>query len=532
MRLWKLWFVSVIFLSACSPEDTSTVIDTSTPTVLRYGLVFDPATLDPHLTESVEAGIVLRHVYDTLIYRDPDTLNFVPGLASDWAVSEDGLAVTIRLRQDVYFHNGERFDANAVAFNLDRIVAVGESGGLARRLLGPYRGYQIIDAFTIILQLSEPYVGLLDALSQPYLGMAAPNTIQEFSAQRYQFHQVGTGPYRLTDFIPGSFVQLSINESYAWGPAFYDFDAVESVQEIRFQYYIEASERSEALLQGDIDVVSQLLPTEARSLAVNPQITINPRIIPGQPLQLVMNETVFPTDNTLIRQALILATNRTEVANLNLQGFTDVAWGPLSRVTVFHTSQFENTYAYDLLGARGQIETAGFSDSDNDGIFDVDGVPLEISVVVLRDDVMPEMVERLSDQWLAAGVRTNIQLVPTMSSLLSTIESGQYNLVGIREDGIEPNFLVGQLLSNSDQNWSGVNDPELDEVVLRVIGEQNIQARANLYVDIQREMLERALILPIVDNVNIVGAGPSITRLSFHANGIHPILPNVRIGSS
>src|SRR5262245_22315353 len=122
-----------------------------------FGLTLQPSGFDPHINASSELGIPLRSVYDTLIYRDPDSLEFVPGLATSWTISPEGLTYTFALRQGVTFHDGTPFNAQAVAANLDRIKSPMTASQKALFLLGPYTGYEIVDDYTIRLNLSEPY---------------------------------------------------------------------------------------------------------------------------------------------------------------------------------------------------------------------------------------------------------------------------------------------------------------------------------------------------------------------------------------
>ncbi|MCC6799540.1 MAG: hypothetical protein IT325_05465, partial [Anaerolineae bacterium] len=71
-----------------------------------YGLTLNPSGFDPHIHQSSELGIPFYSVYDTLVYRHPQTLEFVPGLAERWEMSADGLAWTFTLKQNVRFHDG------------------------------------------------------------------------------------------------------------------------------------------------------------------------------------------------------------------------------------------------------------------------------------------------------------------------------------------------------------------------------------------------------------------------------------------
>src|SRR5689334_13055968 len=126
-----------------------------------YGLAVMPDGFDPHINSSYEMGVVLRSVYDTLVYRDPQTKDFVPGLAEKWTVSDDGLTYTFTLRKGVRFHDDTPFNAQAVAANLDRITNPATRSQRAITLLGPYDHYTVVDPQTIQIVLKSPYAPLL-----------------------------------------------------------------------------------------------------------------------------------------------------------------------------------------------------------------------------------------------------------------------------------------------------------------------------------------------------------------------------------
>ncbi|MBZ0304894.1 MAG: hypothetical protein K8I82_02380 [Anaerolineae bacterium] len=285
----------LMVLGACVPTQSQNTTQQVGNRAI-YGLTLIPSGFDPHIHRSSELGIPLRQVYDTLVYRDPVTKDFVPGLATEWTISQDGLVYTFILRQGVKFHDGTKFNAQAVAANLDRITSPDTGSQYAIFLLGPYAGYEIVDDYTIRLNLSEPYSPLLDSLSQVYLGIASPAALVEYSLNRYQFHQVGTGPFEFVEFVPGDRLVLRRNPDYAWGPSFYTPPA-NGVDEIEFRFFTDPVTRALALESGDVQVMGEMLPGDARVLATNSAIQLIPTPIPGQPMQFIMNTKQFPTDN-------------------------------------------------------------------------------------------------------------------------------------------------------------------------------------------------------------------------------------------
>ncbi|MEM6530391.1 MAG: ABC transporter substrate-binding protein, partial [Chloroflexota bacterium] len=379
-----------VMLAACSPgtgiDETPEPFLTGSNEVV-YALASQPASFDHHVTESPQVGIVLRQVYDTLIYRESRTGAFVPGLATDWSVSEDGLVYAFRLREDVRFHDGTRFDAISVGVNLERII---ELDGYAASLLGPYAGYEIVDNRTIRVLLSQPYAPLLDVLSQYYFGIASPLALSEVSTPRYQFHHVGTGPYRYVDFIPGRFVRLELSDDYTGGARIYDVETRNPPQRIEFTFQDDPQLRAEALATGDADIAGQLPPADARSLAVNAGVQIVPVPIAGQTILFLMNTQVFPTDDPLVRQALLSGTNRAEIQDVVFEGFAQPAWGPLSGGTLFYSRELTGAFDYEIQQSRELLETAGYEDTNQDGVLELDGVDLSVTILVQPGDRLEE----------------------------------------------------------------------------------------------------------------------------------------------
>lgn len=495
-----------------------------------YGLTLQPSTFDPHIGASSELGIPLRSVYDTLIYRDPQTLEFVPGLATSWSISPDNLTYTFVLRQGVTFHDGTPFNAQAVAANLDRITNPMTASQKAINLLGTYSSYEIVDDYTIRLQLSEPYSPLLDSLSQVYLGIASPTALAQYSNERYQFYQVGTGPFRFVDYVPSDHLTLQRNFDYAWGPAFYEPSTPDSVDEVEFRFYDQdASARALALEGNEVQVIGELLPVDARALSASSEIQFNPTTIPGQPLQFFMKTNRFPTDNLVVRQALIYGTNREAIIDAVYQRFSPVAWGPLSSVTQFYSTDVIASYSYDPQQARTLLANAGYTDTNSDGYVDFGGVNLSITVITPTWGMIPEVVQLMQDQWRDIGIRLEVDQVPNRGLLFEHVAAGEFNLVAWYEFGVDPSFLNRYFTSNGDSNWTGYSDPNLDTILVSAVQQTDVNARRSLYNQAQRTIIEQALILPIRDYVNLNGSRSDLTGLAYDAYGWFPLLNNLKV---
>ncbi|MGD8603300.1 MAG: ABC transporter substrate-binding protein, partial [Anaerolineales bacterium] len=320
-----LLIFALSLLPACQQQPAAII-------TLYYGLTLAPSGIDPHLNASNELGIPLRSVYDTLVYLDSDSGEFVPGLAQSWSISDDSLTYTFELRQDVVFHDGQPFNSQAVVANFDYIQNPDNLSQKALGMLGPIEAVNAIDEYTVEIVMSEPYAPLLDSLSQVYLGMASPAALEEWGPGEYQFHQVGTGPYRFIDYVPNDHLTLERNPDYAWGPDFYH-NQVAEIDQIIFRFYEDPATRALALENGEVDIIGEVPQLDAERLAASGEFQLYPVTIPGQPLQYFLNTTNAPTDDVVVRRALIHAIDRQSIVETVFGSYSPIALGPLSMNT-------------------------------------------------------------------------------------------------------------------------------------------------------------------------------------------------------
>jgi len=516
--------VVAVFVLAQSPDD-----DEDLGTRLVYGLTLNPSGFDPQIHVSNELGIPFFSVYDTLVYRHPQTMEFVPGLAERWEMSPDGLNWTFTLRHNVTFHDGEPFNAAAVAANLDRIANPETRSGKALYLLGPFVGYTVVDDYTITLHLSEPYAPLLDGLSQVYLGIASPKALREWTNNTYQWHQVGTGPYELKEIVPGDHIILRRNEDYAWGPAFYAPISDESLDTVEFHFYEDPTTRSLALESGAVQMIGELLPTDAELLLGNTALKIYRVPIAGMPQQFFINTTRAPTDELAVRQALIYATNRTAIVDAVFQGQSPVAHGPLSAATPLYDAALETTYPFDPTYARDLLAGVGFTDSDGDGLLDRDGAPLKLTLVFAPWNQMSDTVQLVQSQWRDIGIDLDLIQAPDFPALKSRADQGEYNLISFYDFGVDASLLNPYYLSGSPSNWARYADAELDGWLHEAVRQVAPEARAPLYALAQERIMEQAVVLPIRDYVNLEGATARLDGVIFSAQGWWPLLRNFQL---
>ncbi len=522
----KLIFTALLLCNACVTAD-NTGDDRGEINTLFYGLTLEASGFDPHIHSSAELGIVLRQVYDTLVYRHPETRELVAGLAESWRVSTDGRSYEFTLKQGVTFHDETPFNAMAVAANLERILSTdAPASQKAQFLLGPYDSHEVVSEFVIRIQLSEPYTPFLDSLSQVYLAMASPKALSQYSRNRYQFHQVGTGPFRFIEYLPGSHIRLARWAGYRWGPEFYDELGAGNLEEIVFRFYEDPPTRHLALQSGEAQIMGELPPLDAAALNRD-EVNLLPTSIPGQPLQFLINSDRAPTDEDILRQALLYATDRATIAQLVYQGFPAVASGPLGPNSLFYDPAAGAQYEFDPRKAVAMLAEAGYRDQDNDGYLERDGVDLTIDLILPNWNFLPDVAQLLKEQWRSLGIRLLLHPVPGYAALLARIEANDYHLAPFNSFGPDPALLNDYFHSEGNRNWSRYANPRVDELLASASQSADPEERSELYSLIQNGIMNEALILPIVEFVNLNAASRHVVGLQFDPYGWFPLLHSV-----
>ncbi len=518
----------VLMLSACGSAETVLPCEDDR-TCLSYALSADIPVLDPHIAEFPEAGMIFRQIYDTLVYRDNHTHDFVPGLAHAWDISPDGLQYTFNLRQDIVFHDGTALDAEAVARNIDRIFDPAINSIRARSLLGPFSHYAIVDAYTIQLRLAIPFAPFLDGLAQPFLGIISPRALREYDSLRYQFHQVGTGPFRLEKYLPGERVELRRNLAFTTNPAIYRPLEGGEINRVEFHVLDGGAAESDQLLSGSIDVVDDLTPTEAVDFVANSRMQLLPIPISGHSVQFMFNTERDHINRQDVRRALLYATNRHEISNEVFFNYSPVAWAPLSVSTGYAHTGYVGEFGYDLGLAQELLALAGYSDDDGDGFLERDGQPLTLSLLIPPWGEWPAIAVYLREQWRRIGVRATVEPAPGGARLINRIRSGEHDLIAIDNYGVDPAILGNVFFSNTIYGESRSENQRLSDLLIAAAQEQDPRARRTQYYEIQVLLMTESLVLPIRDNVRLRLTRSNVTGLSYDRYGFYPLLHNVRL---
>ena len=218
---------------------------------LRIGLAEDPDALDPTLSRSFVGRVVFASLCDKLIDVD-EKLGLVPQLALSWEWSADSKALTMKLRPGVVFHDGEKFDAAAVKFNIERHKTL--PGSQRRGELSLVSGVDVVDPLTVRIHLSAPFAPLLATLSDRAGMMVSPKAAQA-AGEKFGLKPVCSGPFKFVERVPQDRIVLEKFDGH-WNKAAVDFSRVS------YTPIPDATVRLANLKSGQLDFIERVASSD------------------------------------------------------------------------------------------------------------------------------------------------------------------------------------------------------------------------------------------------------------------------------
>src|SRR5262245_1918130 len=362
---------------------------------LTYALGFDlDDTMDPQVTNFDSTIRVTLNICEPLVW-EPEPGKFVPGLADSWEISPDAKTYTFKLKQGVKFHDGTPFNAEAVKFTLDRVVAEETKAGQSHDQLGPYGQPEVVEDHTVKVVMKQGYAPLLTNLNG-YLGIVSPTAVQKMGLAGFAQAPVGTGPFIFKEWVKKDHITLTKNPDYNWGSSFFKHTGPAYLDEVIFKIIPEASVRTGALKSGEVQYTDELDPLEYDALKKDSNFVVIEKGQPGSGYTLLLNTTSkAPISDTQVRLALEYAIDREGLNKSVFQGLDVVAASPLMKVTFGYDASTEQLYSFDPEKAKQILDAAGWK-VGADGIREKDGQKLAIDFPIIsrpNDKAMAESIQ-------------------------------------------------------------------------------------------------------------------------------------------
>ena len=487
-----------------------------------FGASSDPVSLDPAFASDGETFRVARQMFEGLVGTEPGTADPAPLLATEWETSDDGLSYTFTLRDDVTFHDGEPFNAEAVCTNFDRWynwTGLQQSENISYYYGSLFRGFKdkpaeavyescaADDEYTATIALKQPFAGFVQAMSLPAFSMQSPAAMEQYDADnisgteddvRYSeyatAHPTGTGPFQFEAWERGQQVTLVPYEEY-WGDA-------AKVDQVVIRTIADGNARRQALQNGEIDGYDLVAPGDLEGLESD-GFQIEQRD-PFNILYLGMNQAVPALQDIRVRQAIAHAIDKDAVISQSLPEGSEPATQFIPDAVAGHADDVTE-YEYDPEKAKALLAEAGQSDLTLDFNYPT-GVsrpymptPEETFVAIRSQlEAVGITVNPVADQW-SPNYLDKIQGTP---------EHG-IHLLGWTGDYNDTDNFVGVFFGTKSAEW-GFDNPELVAALTEARGIPTREEQVPAYEDINRQVMEFLPGVPLAHPVPSLAFAPEV----------------------
>jgi len=314
---------------------------------LRVGVRNDMNSYDPMAFSAVNFFLI-KNLYDSLIEYTAEG-EAIPNLASAWEVSDDNTSVTLTLRDDVTFADGDTMDAAAVAATLAK-ASDPEAGKNIYATTGIIEDWEVVDDFTITINFKAPVPTkqITDLLQ--FMPIIDPDGIETAATK-----PAGTGPFLLEDRVVGQSLTLTANPNY-WRENEPVLDGIE------FTVFSDDAAASAALESGGIDLIYS---GESRSAVRLRDQGFQVLQGPGKLVQVFrINSTRAPFSNDSFRQAFNYLMNRPAILRIGYADLGEVTALPWAPASPAFDASFTEAYAYDIEKAKELLAASGLSNDE------------------------------------------------------------------------------------------------------------------------------------------------------------------------
>jgi peptide/nickel transport system substrate-binding protein len=446
-------------------------------------------------------------------------------LALSWEVDAAGRTWTFHLRPGQYWEDGEPITATDVAFTVGVLsdpAYTGPGGESWRDVTA-----SVVDPLTVQLQLTTPLGGFLQAATQPIAPLHLLGGIPAEAIADDPFGQkpVGSGPFRLVFLLTGrallaaatpveplpedpggpNFTTPRPTDSLASaGPTAKPDVAVPYLSQFEIRYYDDVASLQEAWNRGELDAAAGLPPGAARELAATP----GARLVtyPGTTVLAIglnlrgRGEFIDPA----VRLALLQAIDRTALVSRVLDGLGMRADSLIPPSSLMFDSTVSKPIGFDAAAARKALETAGWKVSGNSWIPKGATEPLVIELLSpeeLANPVAYATADAIVDAWRSIGLAVRHVPLPAAELIGDRLTRGDFQAAILPfAIGLDPDLyplLAASQTRTGGSNVVGLQDPDLDKLLIAARTPVDATARVAAYKTLQERLEARTYMLPL-----------------------------------
>lgn len=450
--------VSLVF-TGCSKAEVVQEED-----ILKIAYTTDPQGLDPHRTAAVSTFNVTGNIYDTLLGISPDW-EVENRLAESYQVSSDGMEISFKLRKGVLFHNGREMVAQDVKNSFERLM--GEGSPKAKDYVN-IKEINVINDYEINFVTENLDVELDKSFIYPWTAIVP---IEE--EENLKSKPIGTGAYKLAEWIPQQEISLVRNDDYYLEPA--------KIGEIKFNLIADETSQMAALQTGDIHLseiqgnqVGVLENAEGLKIYSEPMNAV-------QLLALNLDNEVFK--DVRVRKAIAMAVNKDDINASVVYGYGNNVGAhlPINYPDYYDTT---DVIPYDVQGAKKLLAEAGYEDG------------LNLKMTLPKNyQIHMDAGQVIADQLNQIGINVEVNVVE-WGQWLSDVYSGKnYEMTVVGLSGRLDSYYFLKRYNSESGDFISYITGEVDDLLEDSKSELDPEKRKEIFKEIQLILAEN---VPVV----------------------------------
>lgn len=454
-----------------------------------------PSSLDPPRDWAIASTWVHMNMFDCLVWRDRDTMEFVPYLATSWENIDDR-TWRMQLREGVTFHNGEPFDADAVVWTYERIYTASRDQFITFNQWTFIEAINVLGPYEVEFVTRDPDPAFLSRISGTGCGVQAPVAGREM-AESGQYTPIGTGPYRFVSYAMDDNLVMEANQDWFFGAP--------EIERITWRSIPEASTRVASLLTGAADLISAVPFQDWNRINANTGTSVT-EYVTTQVMLLAMRsganeqfpEYSGPTEDVRIRQAIRYALDRETIIDV-IDGLGVPTLSRMTPPTLGWSEEFYNTFGdYDPERARALLAEAGYAGEE---------LTFHTSATWINQRELAEVITAMLQ---AVGLNVNLQIMDTTTfreQIYFPYRNQELYLDALGNSFFDPwiVFLSERSDRRERSGWSGPVADEVDALIRAAATNMDPDERAAQYQQIQRLTYQEAVSIPLYQMIDAVG---------------------------
>jgi peptide/nickel transport system substrate-binding protein len=436
-----------------------------------------PRMMNPHGDDS-DAGLsYMANFFDGLLQRKGAGGKLAPALAVRWE-HPDLLSWKFYLRKGVKFHNGNPFTGEDVKFSFERLSnpEVSEFINTGKSI----DSIEVIDDYTVVIKTKKPIPWFANNMHQVFI-MDKESTEARDSGD-VMVKPIGTGAYKLEEWVKGSYVRMAANQDY--------WEGAPSLKKVEIRPITESSTRFAALISGQVKIVTGVPVELFDKVVTNPKLEVVSRPARRSIFLALANEPGTPVADIRVRKAMYMAINEDEIIEKIMRGHATPAAQVPDPPTIGYNASIERL-PYDPARAKQLLEEAGYGDG------------FEITLSGPNDRyVQDEKIAEAVAKYLAkVGIKVELDVKPKSIFFGEVAEGGlEFYLIGWFDGTFDMGRTYFKLAHTRDpeQGFGGLNGANFSDTSMDIL----LEATADL-VDppVRKQVLQDLNKMAMMDKI-------------------------------